>query len=56
MYRYIYIYILCPNVPGLLKNVKTTEKDSFKKEKMKDEHLDVARTRKCAECGSDEVK
>ena len=32
----------------------TTEKGTFKKEKMKDETFDVARTRKCAECGSDE--
>ena len=31
-----------------------TEKGTFKKENMKDEHFDVARTRKCAECGPDE--
>ena len=29
------------------KYFKTTEKDTFKKERMKDEHIDVARTRKC---------
>ena len=30
------------------------DQSTFKKEKLKDEHFDVARTRKCAECGSDE--
>ena len=33
---------------------KTTEKGTCKKEKLKDEPLEVARMRKCAECGSDE--
>ena len=38
---------------GFLTNVlKRQKKGTFKKEKMKDEHIDVARTRKCVECGS----
>ena len=50
--------------PDFRKMFITTEKGTFKKEKMKDEHFDVARTkkvcrmwlgrRKWAECGSDE--
>ena len=28
--------------------------EHIKNRKLKDEHVDVARTRKCAECGSDE--
>ena len=48
------IFYLCPNVAGFLKNVfKRQIRAQFKVEKMKDEHFDVARTRKCAECGSD---
>ena len=35
--------------------VKTNDsKGAFKKENMKDEHFDVAQTRKFEECGSDE--
>ena len=33
---------------------KTTKKGTFKKEKWKNEHFEVARTRNCEECGSDE--
>ena len=40
--------------PDFWKMFKTTEKGTFKIEKMKDEHFDVAQTRKCAECGSAE--
>ena len=40
---------MCPNVVGFL-----TDQATFKKEKLKDEHFEVARTRKCVECGSDE--
>ena len=48
-------YILCPNVAGFFLNVfKTAEKGTFKTEKFKGEHFGVARTRNCAECGSDE--
>ena len=40
--------------PDFWKCFKTTEKGLFKKEKIKNEHFDLARTRKCAECCSDE--
>ena len=32
----------------------TTNQSTFKKEKVRDEHVEVARTRNWAECGSDE--
>ena len=41
------IFYLCSNVAGFFKTV-------FKIEELKDQHFEVARTRKCAECGSDE--
>ena len=50
---YRYFHMLCGGWV-FKKCFKTTEKGSFKKGKMKDEHFDVAQTRKCAECGSDE--
>ena len=31
-----------------------TKQSTLKKEKLKDEHFEVARARNCAECGSDE--
>ena len=44
------IFYVCPNVAGFVKNVfKWQIRSSFKKEILKDEHFDVARTRKCAE-------
>ena len=47
------IFYLFPNVVGFLKNVfKPTDQSTFKKEKLKGEHFEVAWTRKCAECGS----
>ena len=39
---------------GFLKMFENDRKGTFKKEKIKDEHFDVARTRKWAEYGSDE--
>ena len=43
------------NVTGFLKNnLQRQKKANLKKKEMKDELFDVARTRKCADCGSDE--
>ena len=43
------------NVTGFLKNnLQRQKKANLKKKEMKDELFDVARTRKCAECGSDD--
>ena len=40
---------------GFLINVfKTTDPSTFKKDKLKEEHFEVARTRKCAEFGTNE--
>ena len=48
-------YILCPNVAGFLKNCfKTTEKAHLKNKRLRTRIFDLTRTRKCAECGSDE--
>ena len=52
IYNYRSFNMLCPNVAGFSKNV-LNEKKHMKK-KTNDEHFDVAWTRKCAECGSDE--
>ena len=47
--------IICPNVTEFFKNVlKRQKKGTLKKEKLKDEHFEVALTRNCAECGSEE--
>ena len=46
-------HILCTNVAGFLKNVFKQQKKTHVK-KLKDEPFEVARTRNCAECGSDE--
>ena len=42
-----------PQHDRFFKIIKTTVKGAILKEKMKDEHFDVALMRKCAECGSD---
>ena len=48
-------HILCPNRGwNFEKCFKTSVKGTFKKETMKDNHFDVAWTRKWADCGSDE--
>ena len=52
LYEDLFI-LLCPNVAELLKNVLNRQKKAhLKKEKFKDESFEVARTRNCAECGS----
>ena len=50
------IFYLCPTLPNFWKIFLTTDQSTFQKEKFKDEYFDVARTRKCAECGSDEAR
>ena len=48
------IIIICRSFHIFEKCFKTTEKGTFKNEKLKDEQFEVARTRNCAECGSGE--
>ena len=53
------IFYLCPNVAGFLKNVLNDRSElgtqrTFEKENFKDEHIELARSRNCGECGSDE--
>ena len=43
-----------PELGRIFEKVLKRQKSTFKKEKLKDEPFEVARTRNCAECGSDE--
>ena len=52
-FKFLSIYEIQSRKPNILCFLNDSQR-TFKKEILKDEHFDVARTRKCAECGSNE--